>query len=546
MSLNRISIATVAALLVTALSAFYWRTPSQHVFAILCAEYLILLPAVMYALRSPGTGAAAELPRMSRAGLIAGFLAVALTASWFENQGQLIPDEAGYQFQAKIFALGEFWASPPPGAPVTGAVTPAPLYFEHLIMDQDRWLTVYPWGWPAVLAVAQLLHIPWAANPLLGAALLLLIAAIAGRLYGARTGMLALLMGVMSPYFLANCIGQMSHPATSVLLAGACLFYLQGIRTARVAPFAWMLALTAAAFQIRPFTAAIIGGTLGFAALWHFRRERLRVHLLALGGLCCAACVGSFFAYTKLSTGSWRSPYLYFQSASGAQVDLRPLQLVHNLTHQTRWAVLETAFYSFPFLFLLAAYAIWREREYVWEARVLGALSLVLVLAYLVQAGVSVEFIGERYYFESFFAVLILAARGVTLLMNEHRFGQRAFTAVLGLLVAFEIGRFVLAAPVFWTRIQPYRQVLAATERLGDKRYTVFLHDGEPFVAKHLNPNRADWHNGSQMFLIDPEPVERDTWACRMDRPEWVVIGYDQAHATATEEFGSARACPPR
>src|SRR5439155_27249054 len=121
-------------------------------------------------------------------------------------------------------------------------------------------------------------------------ALLLLIAAIAGRLYGGRTGTLALLMGVMSPYFLANCIGQMSHPVTSVLLAGACLFYLEGIRAPRVAPFAWMLALTAAAFQARPFTAAVIGGTLGFAALWHFRREPLRVHLVALGGLCSAVC----------------------------------------------------------------------------------------------------------------------------------------------------------------------------------------------------------------------------------------------------------------
>src|SRR5579862_8193162 len=126
---------------------------------------------------------------------------------------------------------------------------------------------------------------------------------------------------------------------------------------------------------------------------------------MALGGLCCAVCVGSFFAYTKLSTGSWRSPYLYFQSSSGAQVDLSPFQLVHNLTHQTRWAVLETAFYSFPFVILLAGYAVWRERERVRETRVLGAISLVLVLAYLVQAGVSVEFVGERYYFESFFAV---------------------------------------------------------------------------------------------------------------------------------------------
>ncbi len=546
MRLNRIVVCGIAAILLTAASAYFWRAPSKHIVALLSVEYLILLPATVYALRPAGSAPGSALPRMNRGAFLIGFLVVALAASWLENQGMIISDENGYSFQARIFASGNLWVTPPPGAPAPGEETPVALYFEHHMVSQDRWLTVYPGGWPALLAAAQLLHVPWAANPLAGLVLLLLTAAIAGRLYDRNTATLAVIMGVLSPYFWINSIGRMSHTAAGALLAAACLFCFEGLRTRRTAAFAWMFAFMAVAFQVRPYTAAVIGGTLGLAALWYLRGDRIRIRLLGMGFLCCAACAGSFLVYTKLTAGSYlHSPYLYYHSAEGDQVVLSVAQIFHNLTHQTRWSLQETVFYTFPFVVLLAAYAVWREKEHQREARILGVIVVTLVLSYLIQPGVNAaEFIGERYYFEGFFAVLILAARGAALLVNGQRAAQKTVTAVLLLLIGLQVCQLALAAPVLWDRITPYRRVRAAAGLLSGHRYTVFLQGSdEPFVGKHFNLNRADWQNGSLMFLVDPGPAERNRWACRMGRPEWVAIRYDQALSAATEEFGNGGSC---
>jgi hypothetical protein len=89
-------------------------------------------------------------------------------------------------------------------------------------------------------------------------------------------------------------------------------------------------------------------------------------------------------------------------------------------------------------------------------------------------------------------------------------------------------------------------RVRAAVNALGDRRYTVFLRGTKlPFIAKVLNLNRPDWDKGSLMFLVDPGAGNRDEWACRMSRPEWVVIGWDPDLETEAEEFGSAKVCPP-
>jgi hypothetical protein len=529
-----------------ALAAYFWRTPSKHVFVLLCAEYLVLLPATLYALLRPAEPAAAvSLPKISRIGVVTAFLAMALAVSWLESRGELIPDELAYEFQARTLNLGVWKAAAPPGAEVSAVDTPKPLYFENHILDKDGWFTHYPVGWPVLLAGALRLGIPWAANPLFGSALLLLIAAITRRLFGAATAGLAVVLAVLSPYFWANCIERMSHPSCAAFLAAASLFCFAGLRSMRVQPFFWMFVFITAAFQVRPFTAVAVGGVLALGALWFLRGERALVPLLGLGVVCCAACAISLLAYNKVYSGSyWVSPYAIAQgigSGVPAEISLSPAQALHNLTHQTRWAVQETVYYTFPFLYLLAGYAVWREKQYQREVRILGSVAIVLVLAYLVQAEVDVEFLGERYYFEGFFAAPILAARGYQLLVEQRRLARGAATAAALVFAVLQILQIALAGPVYWELVQPYRKVRDAAESLGEKRLTVFLYGAEPpFVAKHFNLNRPDWQNRPVIFLVDPGLQKRDQWACLMGRPEWVVVGYDPAASRATKEFGNA------
>ena len=174
------------------------------------------------------------------------------------------------------------------------------------------------------------------------------MAAIAQRHWSCR-GDAGAIMALLSPYFLANCVGRMSHPACCVFLAGACLFCFDGLRTLRIRPFLWMLLLITAAFQVRPYTAAAIGAVLGPGSVWYLRRTRLFFPVLAWGALFGAVCAASFLLCNKLYTGSYwimlhELAHLSPTNNGVTDFDFSSRQLLHNLGHQTRWAVQETVF----------------------------------------------------------------------------------------------------------------------------------------------------------------------------------------------------------
>ena len=542
----------LALALLTAISAHYLLSPSKHIAVLIALECLLVLPPTLFALRHDQAGFKG-VPAPPPVAVFAAFLVVTLPFSWIDSRSLLIPDEAAYQFQARTFSLGHLTAAAPPGAPAQIEDTPLPLYFEHHIIDRGRWFTKYPPGWPLLLAVAIRLGAGWLANPLLGLALLLLVALVATHLYGRTTASLAVLFGFLSPFFIANCVGRMSHPACGVLLAAACFFCFRGLHTRRLAAFVWMYLLIVLALQVRPLTAAVVGGTVATGALWYLRRDRIFARVLSVGVLFAALGVASLLAYNQLYTGSYRlSPYVLFnrnpltRSGNMSDIDLNPFHMLSHLVHATRWAMQDTVYYAFPFVFLLAAYAVWREKAHPREVRILAVLFPALVLAHVIQPAVSAEFAGERYYFEAYFAVLILGARGLALLAAEHSVSRRTLAVMVFLFAVCEVGQQVLTARDFWTRTGPYRAVLAAAERLGTKRYTVFLRDAAPrFEAKHFNLNRPDWQNGSLFYLVDPGPSGRNVWACRVGRADWVVLTYDPAQLSGVaEEFGKADVCP--
>jgi hypothetical protein len=545
----------LAAAMFSGLSACLLRGGgSKHVIALLPLQYLVLLPAVVYALRQTAAHGNVGKPALPpQAALLAFFLIPALGASWWESQGLLISDESAYQFQAGTFVSGHITAAAPPGAQGAVEQTPQPLYFEQHILDGGRWFTKYPPGWPLILAVALWLGAGWAANPLLGLALLLLTAALAHRLYDRRTAVLAVFLAVFSPFFIGNCVWRMSHPACGVLLAAACLCCFRGLETQRSAPFVWMFLLILGAFQVRPFSGAVVGGTLSLATLWYLRRRPLFPKVLAWGAGFGILTLVSALIYNKIYTGSfWLSPYVFFlrnpltAANNEPDIDLNLIHMAHQLLHQTRWAVQNTVFFTFPFVFLLAGYAVWREKKHPREVRILAVVFAVLVLAHVVQPSVSldVDRVGERYYFEGLFAVLVLGARGLLLLLKEWRPPARAVTLVLAVLALVETGQEAISASVLWTASEPYRQVHQAAENLGRKPSAIFLKSAGPeFVAKHFNLNQPDWKRHPLFFFVDPGPAQRAVWACRVGRRDWAVITYDAVKHAAAEEFGTAPAC---
>ena len=140
-------------------------------------------------------------PRMFLVGSFTICLLVCSSISWHVFDG--VPgfvDSCAYMFQARLFAHGMLSAPPPP----------EPKFFEviHIILS-DRWYTVYPPGYPAILALGVLLGIPWLVNPILAALTIVCIFRLAKELYGDSTAKLSAVLACASSFF---CLCPQNSP----------------------------------------------------------------------------------------------------------------------------------------------------------------------------------------------------------------------------------------------------------------------------------------------------------------------------------------------
>jgi hypothetical protein len=510
---------------------------------VLGAQCAILLPALVYALARRGADAPASPIRIpDRKVVLIAFLVSAAAASCWLTPGTMIPDETSYYFQARVLASGRLVAQAPPGAAKIPADTPAPLVYNHHVLRASGWFSRYPLGWPAVLSIGERLHAPWLMNPLLGGILLAITAAIARRAFGCRTRDAALWFAALSPYFFANSIGLMSHVTCGVLIAAACLCCFEGIRSRRMTPLAWMLGALALTFHIRPYSGFIAACVLGVASLAALRCERavlIRFALMATAfGL--AACT-SVLLYNKVFTGAyWLSPYALLPDWAklypGFSVPGELRIILKNISRNLRFSSQSTLLYTFPFLFPLAVWGFWKERKR-FDARILALLFPAFALGHLIQPESSGSYIGERYWFEAFFAVAILGARGFILLMESWRPERSAGAAAAWVLTGVQIAVLGAALHVMDSHSRPYRQVRSVAESYRNCACVVFLHPGARFVPAHFNLNGPDWKTGGVFYLIDPGSAERAAWARRFGRRDWAVIGYDPDRDAAFGEF---------
>ncbi len=522
-------------------------------WVLLGVRYVLLLPAVIVFLRShPESFSSERRLFVPPAGvLIAGCLIVALFVSWHSRDGITISDESAYRFQARIFSVGHLWAVPLPGA-AGSSVLPAAVTFDHHIVRPGRWFTKYPPGWPLLLALPERLHLGWLVNPLLGALLLWFIFLIGEDLFGRDTAKLALLFAVLSPYFLVYSTGYMAHASCAVLTAGALCALLRALRRSAVLWVVISFSLLAYASLIRPLTGFVsIFLILAFGIRCSGDQPRLRRYIICIGITGVAIAMGLTLAYNEIYTGAyWLSPYALTRGLNTPkEISLDPRLILRNLAFLARWSLQNTLVYTVPFVFLLSVYAVFREWRTAPKVRLLAAFFPTLLVAYLVQTETSASFIGERYYFEAFFAILLLAARGFMLL--GERWNSSKF-AVTGLVVGFTLlqaEHLTLAGLLIKQRSGFYSQAAALAQHLPDRPYVVFFagqnDDSSKFIPRHFNRNLADWDKARQVFLVDPGVDQRAMWACRLHRREWAVIGPDQKQKEVSLELGTLKtSCP--
>lgn len=242
-------------------------------------------------------GAAADAPgRDPFAWAVAALVVVVSAALCLASYRAIphIPDEIAYLVQARYFAAGLPWLSPPP----------VPEGFETFLLEVagDRWYSVFPPGWPLVLAVGVKLGVPWLVNPLLGGLCILLAYRFIRELGDRGEARLAIVLLAASPWHLLLSMSFMSHQLSLALALVTGLGTLRAWRTG-----AWPPALAAGLSlgvlgMSRPLEGVAIGALAGIPMIVAMTRGAWRPLVSGAMGMLLTGGLG--LAYNKVITGS--------------------------------------------------------------------------------------------------------------------------------------------------------------------------------------------------------------------------------------------------
>ena len=251
----------------------------------------------------PGRLLARIPPRVFAAALVAAALASSLWAHQRIHKGvPQVPDELGYLHTARTFADGGLVAPSPPA--------PEFHYVSWGTHDGGRWYAVFPPGYPVLLAAGEAVGAPWLVNPLLGAALALILWALGKELFGGdgAAARVAPLLFAGSWFRLMNDGSFMAHPTAALAAGLAVLSLWRGVlRGDHPHARRWgatggaALAFLAATRQL---DAVVVAVALAPALAYVVARDRrAAVVRLMAPALCALPIVAGYLAYNHALTG---------------------------------------------------------------------------------------------------------------------------------------------------------------------------------------------------------------------------------------------------
>lgn len=149
------------------------------------------------------------------------FLATLLISYFVFDQIPHVQDSIAQVFQAKIFASGQLYA----------ASHPFKEFFDYTHMiNNGKWYSQYPPGHAFFLMIGVLLGIPWIINPLLGALSVLIIFFLGKEIHDKKTGQLAAVFTILSPFFLFMSSEFMAHSSAMFTIALFALFFVKAVK----------------------------------------------------------------------------------------------------------------------------------------------------------------------------------------------------------------------------------------------------------------------------------------------------------------------------
>jgi len=387
---------------------------------------------------------------------IAVFLFCSLFSALIFERVPHVNDEIAYLFQAKLFQSGRLYAPSPCAREFFD--------FPHII-NNGRWYSIYPPGFPLLLAVGLIFRAPWLVNPLLAALSVLLIYFLGKEIYGPRVGLLAALLSAISPWFLVMSSTMMSHTASMFFIVFFLLFLFRALR--RPTAVNGMLAGIGlgTAFLIRPYNAVLI--SFPFLVLYIFKmakkvRERWRNGLGFV--LSLAFLVTIMLAYNQLTNGHpLRMGYVVsygqqvlpgFGRAAIPEFTLTPLLAAENIKEYL--IALNSDLFKWPLSSFLALFPLlwitWIDHESRKKDLLLVLGFLTLLVGYSFYWGTFL-LLGARLIFESAALLILLSARGISEIppllkrASAKATPRRVNRAIAGVLIAFTLYAFTFRLP---------------------------------------------------------------------------------------------------
>ncbi|MGB9836548.1 MAG: glycosyltransferase family 39 protein [Candidatus Saccharicenans sp.] len=209
------------------------------------------------------------------------FIGTNLFSTLIFDRSPHIHDEAGYDFQAKIFLLGRLF--------VPSSCAKELFDFPHVI-NNGRWYSQYSPGFPALLAIGHLFRAQWIVNPFFASFLIILLFCLGKEIFDERTGFLAALIASLSCWFITLSSTLMSHTSHLFFCTLFLLFFIRFTKTPNLKN--GIIAGTGIfmAFLIRPYESILFAIAPAIYLLFKLIKEpkkyfknSLIISLMALG-----------------------------------------------------------------------------------------------------------------------------------------------------------------------------------------------------------------------------------------------------------------------
>jgi hypothetical protein len=328
-----------------------------------------------------------------------------------------VNDEIAYLFQAKLFQSGRLYAPSPCGREFFD--------FPHII-NNGKWYSIYPPGFPLLLVLGLAFRAPWLINPILAALAIVLFFLLGTEIYSRSVGLLAALLAAISPWFLLMSSTMMSHTSSLFFNTLFLLFLFRFLRKLSLglglaAGISWGMALL-----IRPLNTLFFSLVfLVFFVIRLLRSPGNRARRKAFALLAAALTfVGLFLLYNFLTTGKpFRMGYLVRYGPSYSVIFGRPATLDSDFTPLTgaiqmadNLRALNSDLFGWPISSFLAMLPLlWLSRLSPTDRKkdlllLSGIGCLVIAFSFFWGAFV---FIGARMLFDALPLFFLLSARGI-------------------------------------------------------------------------------------------------------------------------------------